>query len=317
MQNIKGIDLPIIFEFSHYHALALIHLSSDGDVMQMNRLAEQQYPFLATGKETHLAHACARYGVLSPVVTWQFDKPVMQNTPAICQCNEYFEWQCLPIEQEHKVASWLLTGKLRQHCLQGSALDQFCQALGQLPCFVYVKSLDKVYRYSNDTLIHAYGFNPSGIADDDAPWASGAKQYQANDALALQQGKIVKREFSIKDKAPLHTLSMKIPIRNAQGKTEGLLGISTPCTSKENRQLSSLQGWLDDQVSQHIHLSPSEMRCLTLAAEGKSAAEIGRRLAISKRTVEAHFHHAKLKTGCAKQFQLGYWVGKQASLLAQ
>lgn len=317
MQNIKGTDLPIIFEFSQNHALVLIHLSPEGHVMQINRLAEQQYPFLTSGIDAHLIDACERYGLLSPVVSWESGKPVTQNTPVLSERNQYVEWQCFPIKQENESVSWLLTGKLRHYFMQGSALDQFCQALGQLPCFVYMKSLDKVYRYSNDTLIRSYGFNPSGIADDDAPWASGAKQFQANDALALKQGKIVKRECSIKDGAPLHTLSMKVPIRNAQGKTEGLLGISTPCTAQENAQLSSLQGWLDDQVSQHINLSLSEMRCLTLAAEGKSAAEIGRRLAISKRTVEAHFNHAKLKTGCAKQFQLGYWVGKQASLLAQ
>ena len=54
MQNIKGTDLPIIFESSQYHPIALIHLSSEGDVMQMDRLAEQHYPFLTSGSDTHL-----------------------------------------------------------------------------------------------------------------------------------------------------------------------------------------------------------------------------------------------------------------------
>ncbi len=50
-------------------------------------------------------------------------------------------------------------------------------------------------------------------------------------------------------------------------------------------------------ASQRVRLTPREIECLTLLAEGKSSKEIAAVLSIHWKTVTTHIDNAKLKLG--------------------
>ena len=50
-------------------------------------------------------------------------------------------------------------------------------------------------------------------------------------------------------------------------------------------------------------LSPREIQCLMLVADGQSSKEIARRLDITLRTVDFHIHNAMRKLGVTKRGQ--------------
>jgi DNA-binding CsgD family transcriptional regulator len=63
-------------------------------------------------------------------------------------------------------------------------------------------------------------------------------------------------------------------------------------------------------------LTSQELRVATLAAAGKSNAELARQLSVSVNTVETHLRHIYAKTGVRSRLQLAHYLTEKAAAAA-
>jgi DNA-binding NarL/FixJ family response regulator len=81
------------------------------------------------------------------------------------------------------------------------------------------------------------------------------------------------------------------------------------------RQVEHLKGYpnkkIDDvvtlQVAKQVSLTPTEIKVVTLVAQGQSNREIAKQLKVSQRTVESHVSNMLNKTGLHNRTELARW----------
>lgn len=154
--------------------------------------------------------------------------------------------------------------------------------------------------YSIDPVIH--GARRRSLCFD---W--GAREYLASLSEPQRQFFLEAREHGIAS-------GMTYPIHGAQGQfavvslvsdqpldldlhAQNLLQLAT--LHYHIRQVESSAG--DASTADRIELTPREAECLTWAANGKSAWEIGQILRLSRHTVAEHINNAKRKLGCSSR----------------
>jgi PAS domain S-box-containing protein len=119
--------------------------------------------------------------------------------------------------------------------------------LDNTPSVIYVKDVQFRYLLINrqfETLFHLNRSAIVGQTDFDVFPQEMAERFRANDRQVLEDGKVVQcEEVAPHDDGPHSYFSIKFPLRDAQGKTYAMAGISTDVTDRKSaeREMASLQ----------------------------------------------------------------------------
>lgn len=112
--------------------------------------------------------------------------------------------------------------------------------LDSVGAFIYIKNRDFKYEYANQQLLDFLGKREPDLlnkTDIDLFGESAADAYLNNDRQVFREGKPLRVEENItKDGQERTYLSIKIPLRDHQGDTYALCGISTDITDEKNRE---------------------------------------------------------------------------------
>ena len=190
-----------------------------------------------------------------------------------------------------------------------------------LPVVVYFEDVNHVTKLCNEINVKECGF----ISMKDClkfPWYKAFNRKSVmtslvNDTLVVQKGvhKICEEVITFRDGPSIHTLSVRMPWYDVEGKVIGLFGCSIVLGKHSladsltkivkfglinpRYKLSELN--FNKTIS---NLTRRESECLELILNGKSTKEIAKILDISYRTVEKHQESIKTKYGCKTIHQL-------------
>jgi DNA-binding CsgD family transcriptional regulator len=170
-----------------------------------------------------------------------------------------------------------------QKLYQDNLLLQSYQALDMA---IFIKNLKGEYLWANDFFIQrSAGFKSLSEIyrkeDYYFPWQDCADELKARDRLLIEQRECVTaRERILRYNGLIvNIISKKIPLFDRRDKLVGLIGFCMEVPASIAAKL----------------LSQREYSTVSLLAEGKTDKEIGKKLGISPRTVEAHINNAKIK----------------------
>ncbi|MBT9513152.1 MAG: EAL domain-containing protein [Acidovorax sp.] len=116
--------------------------------------------------------------------------------------------------------------------------------LDSVGAFIYIKGLDYRYQYANHHTLKLFGKTASEVVghDDGVVFdAATAAQLRANDRRVLEDGETLEAEEVNTQRATGETrayLSVKIPLRHANGSIHALCGISTDITERRKAEES-------------------------------------------------------------------------------
>ena len=136
-------------------------------------------------------------------------------------------------------------------------------------------------------------------------YTSSTKNYKTLDFYMNHQNLLHDFTFTFKDKT--HRLIKSAAAQTLPTPKKYLV---TPKTDAPNQTQNVRQQFYESITPQRIYiddtkyLTAKEAECLKWCIQGKSAAEIGLILDITKRTVESHLDKIKLKLDCYKQTDL-------------
>ena len=166
---------------------------------------------------------------------------------------------------------WLLRRQVRARtrALEASEVH-LGDLMANIQAFIYHKDLNYRYQHVNEALCSFLGVEPEqllGKEDADILDAETARSIRQVDQQVIEQGKRVLREdvITLPGSDQPHTMiTVKMPLRDADGKIRGLYGISTDIT-EQRQQL--------EQLHQLSHFDPLTglanrqqfQKCLTLA----------------------------------------------------
>jgi len=143
------------------------------------------------------------------------------------------------------IICWFLAWSQVRHRLAQQALAQSEQRLQDIltysPAVIYLKDLAGRYLLVNrryEELFHMPQADVLGLTDQDLFPPEIAEVFRANDQEAVSKGRPLQREEQIPLDDGLHTyLSAKFPLRDPQGRTYGICGISTDITELKRAQV--------------------------------------------------------------------------------
>ena len=189
--------------------------------------------------------------------------------------------------------------------------------INNLPGFCFWKDTDLVFQEANIQLAEAAGFRSpeqiQGVIDDNLPWAEYMHIYNADDREAIEGGVVTRLEpLSLADGNTIWTRVIKQPHLDVDGNIIGVFGFSVPVLDEEILSQSHLldrfdyffrgeslsTGYRIVEKFPFFNLSVRESECLFYLMRGKTAKEIGVKLSLSPRTVEAYIENIKMKMGC-------------------
>lgn len=120
--------------------------------------------------------------------------------------------------------------------------SRMADILDNIDSHVYLKDKNGRYLFANRSLCQALGRPLEGIVglDDRAFFdIATSSQLRANDAVALTSGGVLRVDETVWHTDPSRArtyLTVKLPIRNAQGEVEALCGISTDITQRKRQE---------------------------------------------------------------------------------
>lgn len=181
-------------------------------------------------------------------------------------------------------------------------LNAYQQLIDGLPHEAFVKDLEGRYLVANSYYcyelfkigsIKSVDDRPIGKTDLDLFDADIARQFREHDLEVMHSG----QETTFEEKAQFgdgllrRFMTTKQPLLDDSGKVVGVIGLIREVT--------------DVKVNgQNIHLGQRELDCLAGVFHGKTAAQIGEQLFISRRTVETHLVNLKVKLSCKNKNDL-------------
>ena len=125
--------------------------------------------------------------------------------------------------------------------------DRLNTILDSVDAYIYIKDPQLRYQYANSRVCALFGRPPEEvIGQTDSAFfdAVSAAKLRLNDLRVIEQGERVEEEEinrSIDGKAEQSYLSVKLPLRDPQGRIYGLCGISTDITRRKQAEQAILQ----------------------------------------------------------------------------
>lgn len=132
--------------------------------------------------------------------------------------------------------------------------------LVNMPGHVYWKNKKGVYLGCNDRQAQSLGFlrgiDIIGKTDFELPWnVELAKRFWENDCEVLETGQAkTVEESAIVNGQPAIVLSLKVPLKEATGKTVGVLGISVDITQQKRAEAKLIQSKEAAEAANHVKL---------------------------------------------------------------
>lgn len=158
--------------------------------------------------------------------------------------------QKIPLHRRGKLIGILsLANKVteKQALNQNANLLILNHIVANLPGHVYWKDKEGVYLGCNDNQANSLGLAKGedvvGKTDFELPWEqSSAEKFRQNDLEVMRTGQsLLIEEPSIVDSRPAIVLSHKIPLRDENGETIGVLGISIDITKQKEAEIALRQ----------------------------------------------------------------------------
>lgn len=205
------------------------------------------------------------------------------------------------------------------------SLGYLAKVIQHLPTLSWIKNTDYRYIASSQRLIQLLGC-PSEDAfyekdDFNQPWAEYARLYRKEDEQVLTGDFL-----TFVHPAKLYTgqdiliITRKSPLYDENNTIQGIMGNITIATSpqlmqtisglkKNDFELTAINRYEPGryciaELVPKTTLSIRECECLFYLIRGETAAEIAKRLFISKRTVEKHIVNIKHKWDCRKKSEV-------------
>ncbi|MDF2940015.1 MAG: hypothetical protein K0R66_657 [Gammaproteobacteria bacterium] len=331
-QSFAEKDYATVYAFANSLKLALIFISKEAEILDINFTACQLYGISREKLLNRvLPEFVTRHGIDCPISISQDSYSQISANRTQHQMTEgrYVEvdWQLSQcVNEYYETTGTLLVGKLYQALeplKKDERLDYLNKMISSIPGAIYSKDLSGNYISSNNTLAAIAGIKKSiaslSLRDQDMPWCEVAAKLRSADQKAINQQKtIITEEYpTLADGHKVVMLSIKSPLLDDNSTVIGMTGISINISKLQvlNEVIGMGQSYSSELSSQDISLTPREMECVKWLLLGKSAQQIANILNISQRTVEAHFNKVKAKARCYKQIQLGYVLGKYGNLL--
>ena len=188
--------------------------------------------------------------------------------------------------------------------------------------FAFAKDLSGKYLFASENMAEATGFDsPSqmiGKRDADLFWKEWAEHYREGDGQAFK-GNIflnqMERARTIQDPNIIHQVcATKTALRDSQNQIIGVVGSLIDVTQHhilENKGSFDQAGKkfvLSDPSLSALTFSKKQITLLQYIIMGYSAADIGRVLNRSKRTIEGHIEHLKNKLQCTSKAEIIRWT---------
>lgn len=201
------------------------------------------------------------------------------------------------------------------------------EQLFDLPCHVYWKDRKGVYLGSNDYPEKKLGINKlifTGHRDQELLQQEAAAVILQNDHYVIKNNTTLSihenAQWLNKTFIDYSVISYKQPLYSKSGKIIGLIGFSfmlpmgntisdgTMAMRFVSGQALAKKNKPNNQPKHHPtsekSLTARQLECLYYLVLGKTAKEIGTLLGLSKRTVEHHLEHLKLKYHCESRSAL-------------
>jgi DNA-binding CsgD family transcriptional regulator len=190
-------------------------------------------------------------------------------------------------------------------------------AYNDLPCYIFWKDKELRYQGGNDKFLQALGLKTNdqiiGKTDYNFPWAQDAERYQQSDLLVLTGKSILSKETRWCANGEIDVIVNKVPIKNAQQKIIGILGMhkdveeyldlhSSPPDFLIQQNESALLSTVKDLVNDS--LSHREIECVSLWLSGHSIKASADCLGLSHKSIEAYRKQIKDKMGVYHRHQL-------------
>ena len=154
------------------------------------------------------------------------------------------------------------------------ARDRLTTILDSVQAHIFIKGADYRYQYANRLTVSTFGRGPDGLvgqADSELFAADEAARIRANDRRVLEHGeRIVSEDVVQLPGGERHFLSVKIPLRDADGRIQALCGIATDVTELKQAQFELVR--YQRQLQQMVDERTAELQAAT-AALGEAAAE--------------------------------------------
>ncbi len=148
--------------------------------------------------------------------------------------------------------------------------------LDNVEAYIYIKDTDYRYRYANHKTCAHFGRRLAeivGCNDHELLGDQQTPRIRADDQRVIEGGERVAVQESLvaPDGAPIHFLTVKIPLRDAQGRVHALCGISTDITELKEAQLE-LERYRQ-QLQQMVDERTVELEATTAALREASAEQ--------------------------------------------
>lgn len=193
--------------------------------------------------------------------------------------------------------------------------------LNNLPAFIFWKDRKGKYLGCNLALANLLGYSDAsqliGSTDYDLCWSSSATIFQENDNIVMltDKNKVAIEPGKVADGSDTLAISYKIPLKNAQEKIIGTIGLAIPLDGDNminlnnemmSRQLSdsSNQSNINLHLINLLNLSARQKDCLHYLARGLTVKQIAKKLNLSPRTVGHYLENLKKKLNCANRAEL-------------
>jgi len=246
----------------------LIVIDSDFNLQRINQTSGRVLPWeVSKAINQNLLQSFDVAGIESPLNPQHLASVVMSNplslkeTVVKSQGKSYrINWKLIALPDQ----LFLLQGKYKQVCDASFDLknlkENFQTIFDCLPCIVYWKDQNSIYRGVNRTFLNYTGYSHFdeviGKSDFDLSWKDQASSFVKDDKEVMTSGKPklnIHDVAHINDGTTLNVLSNKTPLQNGQGKVIGVLGLAINITDLKKYEISLEKSLLSEKSKNSIH----------------------------------------------------------------
>lgn len=329
-------DYQSVFTFCNNFQLALILIEKDFSIIEINSVAQMLFNHCgAQWKHSNLHDLCEKNGITCPYSMSSLNQQPFASTELNTTTHVLYDARIVDVhwciasylDDDENLLGYLLVGKM-QTSLDNFTKDQKRKSLQKLianiPGSVYCKDLQGRYIQSNEHMAHIGGYPSAALVlnhtDDDMSWFAVANDLRAADKKAVEEkSTIFTEEYPLLvDGSQAIMLSTKSPLYDESGAVVGIIGTSFNVANVRQQSSETTENDASDLLAKNddnFHFTAREIECINWMIKGKTSLEIAMILNLSERTVETHINNIKKKTKCYKQFQLGYILGKNGTLI--